>query len=228
MRGTNGQSDVCMLFCFCCCCSFYSFLCGNHFSTVFDTATHTHTHVHTHTHTHARTHTHTALTTTASRCGFIGKRVSRITTRNVGVSTCATDWWFNCCETFSFAVDSVKSVLTVEVMLSCSAQLSPAAHLIDNVLDVVDSCGGVFFSAPYCKVICMQGAWHMSWHCGCDVIHVDQEEGRRYYTTWGNTLSQSDLSADRHVHNQMTMPSVLQYRHSQPADNETRSLEDHL
>ena len=25
----------------------------------------------------------------------------------------------------------------------------------------------------------------MSWHCGCDVIHVNQEESRRYYTTWG-------------------------------------------
>ena len=34
--------------------------------------------------------------------------------------------------------------------------LSPAAHFVDSVLDVVDSCGGVFFSAPYCEVICMQ------------------------------------------------------------------------
>ena len=35
----------------------------------------------------------------------------------------------------------------------------------------------------------MQGVRHMSWHCGCDVIYVNQEESRRYYTTLGNTLS---------------------------------------
>ena len=36
----------------------------------------------------------------------------------------------------------------------------------------------------------------MSWHRGCDVIYVEQEERRRYYTTLWNTLSQLDLSAD--------------------------------
>ena len=39
----------------------------------------------------------------------------------------------------------------------------------------------------------------MSWHCGCDVIHVKQEESRRYFTTLGNTLSQLDLSADHSI-----------------------------
>ena len=54
-----------------------------------------------------------ALASTASRCGFHVKRVSRVTPKNVGVSTCGTGWLFNLSETFSFAVDSVKSVLTV-------------------------------------------------------------------------------------------------------------------
>ena len=35
-----------------------------------------------------------------------------------------------------------------------------------------------------------------SWHCDCGVIRVDQEEGRRYYTTLENTFSQLDLFAD--------------------------------
>ena len=69
-----------------------------------------------------------ALASTASRCGFHVKRVSRVTPRNVGVSTCGTGWLFNLSETFSFAVDSVKSVLTVLVVLSCSAQLSVQLH----------------------------------------------------------------------------------------------------
>ena len=53
-----------------------------------------------------------ALASTASRCGFHVKRVSRVTLRNVGVSTCGTGWLFNFSETFSFAMDSVKSVPT--------------------------------------------------------------------------------------------------------------------
>ena len=69
-----------------------------------------------------------ALASTASRYGFHVKRVSRVTPRNVGVSTCGTGWLFNPSETFSFAVDSVKSVLTVLVVLSCSAQLLVQLH----------------------------------------------------------------------------------------------------
>ena len=61
------------------------------------------------------------------------------------------------------------------------------SEVSSTALDAVDSCGGMFFSAPYHKVICMQGVSHMSWHCGCDVIHVNQEESRRYYTILGNT-----------------------------------------
>ena len=64
-----------------------------------------------------------ALASTASRCGFHVNRVSR-----VGVSTCGTGCLFNVRETFSFAVDSVKSVLTVLVVLSCSAQFSVQLH----------------------------------------------------------------------------------------------------
>ena len=52
---------------------------------------------------------------------FHVKRVSRVTPRNVGVSTCGTGWLFNFSETFSFAEDNVKSVLPVSVVLSCSA-----------------------------------------------------------------------------------------------------------
>ena len=69
-----------------------------------------------------------ALVSTASRCGFHVKRASRVTPRNVGVSTCGTGWLFNFSESFSFAVDSVKSVLTVLVVLSCRAQLSAQLH----------------------------------------------------------------------------------------------------
>ena len=53
-----------------------------------------------------------ALASTASRYGFHVKRISRVTLRNVGVSTCDTGWLFDFSETFSFAVDSVKSVLS--------------------------------------------------------------------------------------------------------------------
>ena len=120
--------------------------------------------------------------------------------RNLGFSTYGTGWSFNFSETVSFAVDSVKNVVRLGcVKLQCPA-LSPAAHPVDSVLDVVDSCRGVFFNALYCKVNCMQGLWHVSWHCGCDVIHVDLEKGRRYYTTLGNTLSQPDLPADHPVY----------------------------
>ena len=69
-----------------------------------------------------------ALASAAWSCGFHVKLVSRVTPRNVGVSICGTGWLFNLSETFSFAVDSVKSVLTVLVVLSCSAQLSVQLH----------------------------------------------------------------------------------------------------
>ena len=71
-----------------------------------------------------------ALASTASRCGFHIKRVSRVTPKNVGVSTYGTGCLFNLSETFSFAVDSVKSVLTVLVVLSCSAQLLVQLHTL--------------------------------------------------------------------------------------------------
>ena len=45
----------------------------------------------------------------------------------------------------------------------------------------------------------MQGVWHMSWHCGYDVIYVDQEESGQYYTTLGNTLSKLNLSTDHPI-----------------------------
>ena len=44
-----------------------------------------------------------ALASTTSKYGFHVKRVSRVTPRNVGVSTCGTGWFFNFSETFSFA-----------------------------------------------------------------------------------------------------------------------------
>ena len=65
-----------------------------------------------------------ALTSNASRCGFHVKRLSRTTPRNVGVSTCGAGWLFNFSETLSFVVDCEKGVLTVLVVLSCSAHLS--------------------------------------------------------------------------------------------------------
>ena len=68
------------------------------------------------------------VTQLVSRCAFHVKRVSRVTPRNVGISTCETCWLFNFSKTFSFAVDSVKSVLAVLVVLSCSAQLSVQLH----------------------------------------------------------------------------------------------------
>ena len=69
------------------------------------------------------------LASTTLRCGFHVKRVSRVSPRNVGFSTCGTGWLFNCSETFSFAVDSVKCVLTVLVVLNYSAQLSVQLHI---------------------------------------------------------------------------------------------------
>ena len=68
------------------------------------------------------------LASTALRCGFNVTNVSKVTPRNVGVSTCGTGWLFDFSETFSFAVNSVKSVLTVLVVLCCSAQLSVQLH----------------------------------------------------------------------------------------------------
>ena len=69
-----------------------------------------------------------ALASMASRCGFHVKCVSMVTPRNADVSTCGTGWLSNFSETFSFVVDSVKSVLAVLVVLSCSAQLSVQLH----------------------------------------------------------------------------------------------------
>ena len=140
-----------------------------------------------------------ALASNASRCGFHVKRVSRVTPRNVGVSTCGTGWLFHLSETFSFAVDSVKSVLTILVVLSCSAQLSVQLHTSLMVFWIrwtaVVVCSSVHLTAKSsaCRV------FDTSWHCGCDVIYVNQEESRRYNTTLGNTLSQLDLSADRPI-----------------------------
>ena len=69
-----------------------------------------------------------AALATALRCDLYVKRVSGVTPRNVGISTCGTGWLFNFSETFSFAMDSVKSVLTVLVVFNCSAQLSVRPH----------------------------------------------------------------------------------------------------
>ena len=41
---------------------------------------------------------------------------------------------------------------------------------------------------------------NLQYYSGCDVIHVVQEESRRYYTTLGNIFCQLDLSADHPVH----------------------------
>ena len=88
----------------------------------------------------------TALTSTASRCDFHVKRASRVTPRNVGVLTRGTGWLFKFSETFSFAVDSAKSVLIVLVMLSCSAKFSVQLH----TSLIVSGCGGAKSSS--CKV----------------------------------------------------------------------------
>ena len=57
--------------------------------------------------------------------GFHVKRVSRNTTRNVGVSTCGTIWLPNFIYTLPLAMDSVKSVLIVLAVLSSQSSCTP-------------------------------------------------------------------------------------------------------
>ena len=130
-----------------------------------------------------------ALASTASRCGFHFKRVSRVTTSNVGVSSCGTGWLFNFSETFSFAVDSVKSVLIVLVVVSYSVQLSVQLHTSLIVFWMRWTAVVVCSSAHHTVKSSACRVFDMSWHCGCDIIYGDQEGSRRYYTTLGNTLS---------------------------------------
>ena len=87
----------------------------------------------------------------------------------------------------------MKSVLTVMVVLSCSAQLSVQLHT-----------SLIVFWVRWTAVVVCSSAHHTakSSACmvfdtclGCGAIHVDQEKGRRYYTTLENTLYQPDLSA---------------------------------
>ena len=72
------------------------------------------------------------MASTASRCGFHVKRVSRVTPRNVGISTCGTGWLFSFSETFSCVGDSVNSVLTVLHYLSPRAAQNSGTRLSSN------------------------------------------------------------------------------------------------
>ena len=61
----------------------------------------------------------TDLAATASRCVFHVRRVSSVTSRKVGLPTCGTGMSSSFSITFSFTVDSKKSVACVLLQLIC-------------------------------------------------------------------------------------------------------------
>ena len=97
----------------------------------------------------------TDLAAAASRCVFHMRRVSSVTPRKVGLSTCGTGMSSSFSITFSFTVESEKSVACVLLQLVSMHHSSAQELTLLMVSCMMCGCGGVFSRGPCSQVISM-------------------------------------------------------------------------
>ena len=141
----------------------------------------------------------TDFATVASRCVFHVRGVSRVTSRKFGLSTCGTGMFSSFSITFSFTVESEKSVACV--LLQFISMHHSFAQELTLLMVSCMTCVAVevFGIGPCSQVINMKGICDSRWEGVDNVIYVQKEHNLREDTSLRDSLTSLDLSAVRSI-----------------------------